>query len=141
MDISSIISKLPRPNYDDYYKYVVSVSTIFLILGLIGSAYFSYQAIVLNDWLLVLPGCFALITGTAAGITLWKAAKHWQKNQILLDQKVENEVKLSREKLEREKTARELDVYKLAEQKSNWRSPGASFYVDQARKDLKTGSS
>jgi len=73
--------EIPKLVYDDFYKFLVSFGAILFVMGVIGIFLRG------TSWPLV------ILSVCGIGIMIW-AGKKWYRNQKLLDEKLENEVKL-----------------------------------------------
>lgn|GEM_PF-6442788 len=85
--------ELPKLNYDDFYKFLISIGLILVVIA-ITIILFLINNFLVIEWIIATIAIIVLlIIGGSTIIIIW-AGKKWHKNQTLLDKKLESEVKL-----------------------------------------------
>ena len=86
------IMKTPKINYDDYYKFIISLSILTFILGVLGATYTIYQKMTFSN----IIGMISYFSIAVTSVFFFlKAGIKWKDNQEKLDLKLDAEVTMA----------------------------------------------
>lgn len=116
------IPKLPRLNYDDYYKFLTSFSLVIFILSVIGASYvtarrttYAYEYLFWESFL------FYVTISIVGAITFFWAMNKWKKRQELFDKMVDIELSNKAADLQKkmQELVRSMDIRNKREEQIN----------------------
>jgi len=111
---------LPKVNYDDFYKYVVSLSSLLFLVTVIMTSY-SMARIVTTEGatkvLNIVSGSVYFALACTCAVTFIWGARRWYVRQRMFDEQLENELLLQLAEINKKRLDSELVQKKLSETK------------------------